>query len=184
MKALKWNIAMVGATGVGKTSLVRRYVEDVFTPDFRPTMGVQVTKRVVEIRSTEVTLVLWDLAGDDDFLWRKVPSTAASTQDERTSRADALILVADLTRRTTLEQAILRQERIALDKRSRYLPEVPFILALNKSDVSRKEFSEGDARGIVPGWRIVSTSAKTGASVAGMFEDVAVTLLDLSEEEE
>jgi 50S ribosomal subunit-associated GTPase HflX len=80
--------------------------------------------------------------------------------------------VADLTRLATLEEAILRQERIARGHEKA----APFVLALNKSDLSEKEFDEAEARRAVGDWQIVCTSAKTGESVKKMFEVVVDAL--------
>ena len=58
-------ICMVGAFGVGKTSLVSRYVHSIFSEKYQTTVGVKIDKKVVQSRGAEVTLVLWDLAGED-----------------------------------------------------------------------------------------------------------------------
>jgi small GTP-binding protein len=174
MKSIvRWNVCMVGATGVGKTSLVRRFVENVFEPNFMPTFGLQITKRIVETEEAHVSLNLWDVAGDDEFLFKKDLVKAVRQQNRKTEKANFYILVADVSRRATLDEAISRQERIALDKISKDLPDAPFVLALNKSDLSEREFDEKEAQLLVPGWQIISTSAKSGDNVAHMFEAIA-----------
>ena len=178
MNRRTWNVCLVGSNGVGKTSLVRRYVENAFVHDFMPTFGVHLSRKTIHTDKAQVDLRLWDLAGDDEFLLSKDLAAAARVQDVRTARASAYILVADVTRKATLEQVIERQERIARDKASKHLPAVPFVLALNKSDLSRWEFDELEVRSLVPGWQIIPTSAKTSEGVTRMFEMIAFTLLD------
>src|SRR6476646_3331922 len=102
MNRAVWNVCMVGDNGVGKTSLVRRYVENIFEHDFMPTFGVQITKKSMETAWGQYDLMLWDMAGDDDFLLTQKLG-AARMQDVRTARANAYILVADVSRQSTLE---------------------------------------------------------------------------------
>ena len=63
----KKKICMVGACGVGKTSLVRRFVESIFDESYQTTIGVKIDKKLLELDGREVTLVIWDLAGEDEF---------------------------------------------------------------------------------------------------------------------
>lgn len=195
---------MVGATGVGKTSLVRRYIDNDYSVNTIATFGVKVDKKIIDSRPSPAVLMLWDLAGEDEYLLRKEPVTAARLQNQRTSNSDAYILVADVSRRATLTEAIARQERIASEERiarelnlaratiaeairhpDRTAPQdsmargdraAPFVLALNKSDLNEKEFDEAEARRAVGNWQIVCTSAKTGEGVTEMFEIVADAL--------
>jgi small GTP-binding protein len=165
---------MVGAAGVGKTSLVRRYVENAFSRDSIATMGVKVTKKVVKTDAFEATLMLWDMAGDNEFPFFKDVVKADRFQDQQTTHLHAYILVADLSRLATLQETIVRQQRIARGL-SR---QVPFILALNKSDLIQKEFDEAEARRQVGDWQIACTSAKTGDGVLDMFDTIAAAVFN------
>jgi len=61
-------IVVLGHFGVGKTSLIRRFVEDSFSSDYKVSIGVHITKKVVEISvEKQVSLILWDLEGTDDL---------------------------------------------------------------------------------------------------------------------
>src|SRR5215217_8247632 len=82
-------VCMLGATGVGKTSLVSRFVSSIFSDKYLTSVGVKVGEN-------SVTLLLWDIYGEDTF------------QSVRTSylRGTAgYLLVADGTRQLTLETA-------------------------------------------------------------------------------
>ena len=95
-------ICMLGSFAVGKTSLVRRFVEGFFSDTYLTTVGVKIDKKVVQLNGTEIILVLWDLYGDDDFQkirWSHFNGTAG------------YLLVADGTRRATLEKAEFLEER-------------------------------------------------------------------------
>ena len=60
-------ICMIGASGVGKTSLVAKFVHSMFSDKYLTTVGVKIDKKTVSVDGAEVMLMIWDLAGDDDF---------------------------------------------------------------------------------------------------------------------
>ena len=60
-------VCMLGGTGVGKTSLVSQFVTSLFSDSYMTTIGVKVDKKVVAVEDREVTLVLWDIYGEDEF---------------------------------------------------------------------------------------------------------------------
>ena len=55
---IKKKICMLGAYGVGKTSLVRRYVYSIFSEKYLSTVGVKIDKKVVQVEGQEVHLLL------------------------------------------------------------------------------------------------------------------------------
>ena len=64
---LKKKICMVGQFGVGKTSLVRRFVHSIFDDRYLTTIGVKIDRKDVSIDGQALTLMLWDMAGEDDL---------------------------------------------------------------------------------------------------------------------
>ncbi len=60
-------ICMLGGYAVGKTSLVQRFVKGIFSEKYLTTVGVKIDKKVVQVGGREVSLILWDLHGEDDF---------------------------------------------------------------------------------------------------------------------
>ena len=59
-------IVVLGHFGVGKTSLIRRFVENSFSDNYKVTIGVHITKKVVTLpNKSSVSLILWDLEGTD-----------------------------------------------------------------------------------------------------------------------
>ena len=56
-------VLLVGNFGVGKTSLIRRFVQNKFSEDYISTIGVRVSSKVVEFENNEVKLLIWDVAG-------------------------------------------------------------------------------------------------------------------------
>lgn len=154
-------ICMLGGFAVGKTSLVRRFVSNVFSDHYQTTIGVTVEKKVVKTGGQDVTLVLWDLYGEDEF---------QHVRDSYLRGSSGYILVMDGTRRTTLETALSLQQTAA-----RVLGDVPFVLVINKGDL-RSEWEIDDAAIDAlrqRGWTVMMGSAKLGQGVDELFMELA-----------
>lgn len=154
-------IALLGAAGVGKTSLVRRFVESLFDEKYLTTIGVKVDKRVITVGQDEVTLMIWDIAGAEEHF--SVPSSYVKG-------AAGYLLVADGTRPDTLAVAA----RIA-DQIDRDLGKLPFVLVINKMDLT-DAWRTGDADVASLQGRALFTirsSAKTGEGVEDAFANLA-----------
>jgi len=65
---IRKKICLVGAPGVGKTSLVRRFVERRFEADYHSTIGVRIDRRSLDVDGNEVSLIIWDIHGEDESL--------------------------------------------------------------------------------------------------------------------
>ena len=154
-------VCMLGAFGVGKTSLVSRYVHSVFSDRYLTTSGVKIEKKSVDVSGEQMDLVIWDIYGEDDF--QKVHMSYVRG-------ASGYLLVADGTRRATLDTA-----RSLQDAAQRTVGAVPFILVLNKSDlIGQWDLDEGDVSQLARhGWQIVRTSAKSGQGVEQTFAALA-----------
>ena len=63
---LQKKVCVLGAFGVGKTSLIRRYVESIFSDAYLTTVGVKIDKKTLTVGTEPVTLILWDIAGEDE----------------------------------------------------------------------------------------------------------------------
>jgi small GTP-binding protein len=162
MGPLKKKICMVGQFGVGKTSLVRRFVESIFDERYLTTIGVKIDRKDVTVGSASVTLMLWDLAGEDDL---------AQLNASHLRGASGYILVADGCRAASLAKAVELQKRIA-DQ----LGPLPFVLVLNKSDL-REQWEVREAAVLEHGWPTFETSAKAGRGVDEMFLAIAGKLV-------
>jgi small GTP-binding protein len=160
---LKKKICMVGQFGVGKTSLVRRFVDSIFDERYLTTIGVKIDRKDVTVGSASVTLMLWDLAGEDDL---------AQLQVSHLRGAAGYILVADGCRAASFAKAVELQRRIA-DQ----LGPLPFVLVLNKADL-RDRWEIPQAAVSAHGWPTFETSAKAGSGVGEMFLALAGKLLE------
>ena len=158
---LQKKICMLGAFSVGKTSLVKRFIQSVFSEAYLTTVGVKIDKKTVELPDRTVTLILWDLAGEDDI---------SSLRMSYLRGAAGYVLVADGTRAATLEVALSLRGRVEAD-----FGPLPFVLLLNKNDI-REGWAIGDEeieRLRQSGWWVRSTSARTGEGVDEAFGTLA-----------
>jgi small GTP-binding protein len=154
---LQKKICMLGAFAVGKTSLVVRFVRSIFVDKYYTTIGVKIDKKELTIGTQQVNLVLWDLAGEDEFLQVHMSYLRGSS---------GYLLVADGTRPATLDTARSLQKRVEAA-----IGHVPFLLMLNKSDLTAGweigEEALADLR--EKGWDIIITSARSGLGIEEAF---------------
>jgi small GTP-binding protein len=159
-------ICMLGAFAVGKTSMVQQFVSSLFSEKYLTTVGVKIDKKVLEVAGRTVTLMIWDLAGEDQF--QKIQSSYLRG-------TSGYLLVVDGTRRNTLEAAFEIQGRI-----EREIGPVPFVLIVNKIDLKADwEIEPEDLESIRQRrWTVVRTSAKTGEAIEDAFEILAAAIVD------
>ena len=155
-------VCLLGTSGVGKTSLIARYIDDSFSENYLTSVGVAIKKKTVQVDGTDVTLIIWDLAGDDKF---------QPLEGSYLRGASGYLMVADGTRGMTLDHVLKLRERYA-----EQIGSTPCaLLLLNKSDLeSRWEVDEGRMSGLASdGLTIIKTSAKEGTGVGDAFAQLA-----------
>jgi small GTP-binding protein len=151
-------ICMLGSFSVGKTSLVARYVSSVFSEKYLTTVGVKIDKKAVSVDGVDLTLMLWDIYGEDDFQKLRMSYLRG---------AAGYLLVVDGTRLATLDVALGLEETVRAE-----VGDIPFVICLNKAD-RRSEWEIDldllDARARVGAWSVIETSAKLGIGVDEAF---------------
>jgi small GTP-binding protein len=166
MTDIKKKISLIGAFGVGKTSLAKQFVYSMFSEAYHTTIGVKVDKKVVTVDDINVTLMIWDIQGEDFFL---------SVPVEYIKGSSGYLLVMDGTRPETLDVAVSLQETA-----QKATNNAPFICLVNKADL--KEEWKIDLERLEnlkkKGWKIEMTSAKTGEHVDRSFHDLAQMMID------
>ena len=150
-------ICMLGSFAVGKTSLVRQYVESLFSEKYQTTLGVKVDKKRVQYKDRTVNLLLWDIQGEEEF---------QELTGSYIRGAAGYLLVVDGSRPETLETAFDIQERTW-----KSIGEVPFVVLLNKSDLAGQWALDKERMALLAekNWQVVRTSAKTGEGVEAAF---------------
>jgi len=163
---LSKKICLLGDFAVGKTSLIRRFIYGFFEDTYVSTVGVKVSRKTIQVAPfgtrIEIALMLWELAGSDDF--RRLRPTYL--------RGSAgAVLVCDLTRPQTLEN--LPQYAQDLLKIN---PHAFFVLVANKRDLVEQNYrleQEVEAISVKLNAPYYLTSAKTGEAVQTFFQDLS-----------
>ncbi|GHC43178.1 GTP-binding protein [Ulvibacter litoralis] len=145
---------MLGHFGVGKTSLVRRFVDSVFSEDYLVTLGVHVKKKEVEIDGEKITLILWDIEGNTSISKARASYLAGS---------HGFLYVFDVTRPETFQN--LAEE---MDFLKENYSKIPVAVVGNKSDLITSEHVE-DFFKQEPFKDCEFTSAKEGDNVENVF---------------
>ena len=168
MKSVKMKICLIGEEGVGKTSLIRRYVFSQFDEKYLRTVGTMVSKKVVELGPVEekmytLHMLVWDIMGRRDFM--------SLYKEAYFSRARGVLAVCDVTRPETLEHLNEWMEGI-----TESVGEVPMIVLANKKDMAEHvRVEEDDILAFCEVHRApyLLTSAKTGENVETAFAKIA-----------
>ncbi|USR92277.1 GTP-binding protein [Phormidium yuhuli AB48] len=173
MAIISKKICTIGDFSVGKTSLIRRFVEGKFSDRYLSTVGVKISRKPLEVtrptgENTSVQLLIWDLEGHTKF------KSIAPSYLQGSSGA---FFVADVTRLETIER--LGEH---LDLFFSVNPKGVAIAGLNKSDLLEKDKLNylQDKLKTEQGDRLTSmylTSAKTGENVETMFSQMATLLI-------
>ena len=162
-------ICLLGDGAVGKTSLIRRFVYDIFDDEYISTIGTKVTKKWVEtIKGVKVNLFIWDILGQKKH--KDIHSTYYKG-------ASGVIVVCDLTKKETFEN--MDNWIYAFME---VVGETHLMLIGNKSDlenmvvVREKTINEKASELNVP---CFITSAKTGKNVEKAFRTLADLVVGL-----
>ena len=156
-----YKVIMLGNSGVGKTSLVSRWVRDEFSDGTRPTIGASNFIKDIEIDSKNVKVTLWDTAGQEQF-------RAITPLYIRGTKA-AIICASqcDIESFQNIDQWL---ELLVLQDKT-----TPAILAITKSDV--EPFPQLEERVELIKSKFSSmfiVSAKTGENVNNLFRSAAI----------
>lgn len=158
---IKKKICMLGAVGVGKTSLVRRFIEGIFSERYLATIGVKVDQKLVRVGKCDVLLVIWDIAGGFD---------SGEMTPGYFRGSSGYLVVHDGTRPDSFKIG-----RDMLHFASDVSGECPTAILLNKADLVHEWcVSEDQERQLAEGaLAFFKTSAKSGLAVNEAFASLA-----------
>ena len=162
-----FKIISVGSNAVGKTSLIRRFTDNIFEETYIATLGVDFAVKQVRLQDCNVELKLFDTAGEEKF---------GTLRSYYYRGAQGAIVVFDLTRRKSFDwlNEWLKQVYINCGK-------ISHILVGNKIDLPDREVTMNEAEKYASskGLSYIETSAKTGDNVERMFTYLANQILKI-----
>lgn len=150
-------ICLLGSFSVGKTSLIRRYVDSLFSDKYLTTVGVKIDRKQLHVDGQDLSLMIWDVAGEDDFTQIRTAYLRGMS---------GYIIVIDATRPHSYDTALSIHDMVKT-----HAGELPALFTLNKADL--KQAWQLDAQQMRHlqqlGYPVVETSAKQGVGVEAMF---------------
>ncbi|MHA1799913.1 MAG: GTP-binding protein [Candidatus Helarchaeota archaeon] len=161
-----FKLVIIGDPGVGKTSLLLRYIENRFEEEYLSTIGVDFYIQNINIDNKEVKLQIWDTGGQEKFSYMRPGYYIGSV---------GAILVYDVTNPMSFQNL-----KIWMDEVHKYCPGIPIILAENKIDLPRV-ISKNQVTEFITKYKILAfeTSAKNSTNVEEMFKYFSQILLNL-----
>jgi small GTP-binding protein len=169
---MKKKVCLIGDSRVGKTSLIKRYVNDEFDDKYIATIGAKISKKDMQVSIQNnsdnyeimVTLSIWDLIGHRDReYWSLLKRYYLNT--------DGALFVCDATSKSSLEN--LKEWITSLFNT---IGVVPFLVLCNKSDLTdQMEVTPNDILELTNPYNssYFLTSAKTGANVLDSFKQLS-----------
>lgn len=163
-----FKVLLLGDAGVGKTSLMWRFSDDVFNHTYISTIGIDFKLRTIDVEGKKVRLQIWDTAGQERF-------HAISVSYYRT--AAGIMLVYDITRRRSFENIAKWLRNI--DEHAK--EDVIKLLVGNKCDMQHKRAvkrEEGEKLADEYDMSFFETSAKENESIDEAFECIAEEIME------
>ena len=162
-------ICLLGDGGVGKTSLVYRFIENRFSRDFKSTLGVNLLKKKIKLEDgKDVSVQLWDLGGQEAY--KKLRKLYLEGSQ------GALIVFDVLAQKSfdNLEDWV--QSFIQIRGAN-----MPMLLIANKIDLADRRVvtrAQAEAYAEKYGMDLIETSAATGENVEKAFTDLIRKIVD------
>ena len=167
-----FKVLLLGNSDVGKSSLILRYVDQVWSDTFVPTIGVDFKVKTLELQNKQIKMQIWDTAGQERF--RNVISSYFRG-------AHGILLIYDVTNRDSFKN--LESWLIEIEQNSS--ENVLKVLIGNKNDlVDDKEIKteEGQAFANRNGMQFIETSAKENTNVTEAFECLVKLMMEFNSE--
>lgn len=167
----KFRIVLLGEATVGKTSLLRRYTENVFDEEYKQTIGTTFATKDVDTADSEghvrkVRLSIWDMGGQ---------STYRELRRQYMKGASAAIIVYDVTKPETFMAMNNWFESFR-----EVSPEAPVVISANKIDLVDERMVPPEPGLMLRDWfqaEYYETSAKDGTAVTDIFTKCAEIVL-------
>ena len=174
IKKVKSKICLIGEKAVGKTSLIRQYVTNMFDDRYITTVGTKVSKKEMLIKKPEhgfdvqIDMTIWDIMGEKGF--REL------LKDAYFYGANGILGVADITREKTLDDL-----DDWIDSTLKTAGKIPLLIAINKTDLEEAvQVGDKEVLQLAKAFNcpFIYTSAKEGNNVEDAFYQLGEMTLD------
>jgi small GTP-binding protein len=171
MVELSFKIIVIGPAAVGKSSLIRRFIEDKFTLHYRFTIGVDFSTKIIEYDSEkQARLTIWDIGGQDRF---------KNLRRNFYMGTHGAVVVFDLTR----AQTYLKMKEWVSDMNQLLEEKVPLVILGNKLDLISEigeVINRNEPKDYVTkiGSIYIETSAKSGDNVQNAFVELTRMIVE------
>lgn len=163
-----FKVSVIGDYAVGKTSIIKRFMYGSFDEGYKATLGAAISTFKTNVNKSNVSLQVWDLAGQTSFRRVRVQYLFGT---------DFAVVVFDLTRRESLDCANEWVEDVI-----KGAPDVLLFLVGNKSDLKEERvIDQAEAQNLVKELNMLGymeTSAKDGTNIKELFAEIAKLLID------
>ena len=162
----KYKLVFLGDQGVGKTSIITRFMYDSYDKNYQATIGIDFLSKTMYLEDRTVRLQLWDTAGQERFR-SLIPSYIRDSS--------VAVIVYDITNRASF----LNTSKWIEDVRNERGNDVIIVLVGNKTDLSEKRqvsVEEGEDKSTKEGIMFIESSAKAGFNIKALFRKLANAL--------
>jgi len=151
---IRKKILLIGDFGVGKSSLIKRYIDNEFSDSYKTTIGVKISKKIIKIENIEAELLIWDIEGATPI--KKIPPLYFKG-------ASGAIFVCDVSRKETIGML-----QYHIDSFLSINTQAKYVIAYNKADLLNEKETDTILSTLTNNEFIVS--AKTDFNVTTLFE--------------
>ncbi|MFX0057686.1 MAG: Rab family GTPase [Candidatus Hodarchaeota archaeon] len=158
--AFRIKVIIIGEPGVGKTSLVKKFISGQFSRDYRASIGTNIFIKKLDLDSDKsISMQIWDIAGQERWI---------NMRHIYYRGAHGALIVGDLTRKNTFIQI----EQFWNPDLLRYCKNIPIILLANKNDLDTEIHEKGimNIGNKIEAKKVLYTSAKNGENVEKSFQ--------------
>jgi len=163
-KFARYKMVLFGDGGVGKTSLVERFINDKFEENYICTLGYNVYEKQIAHENSVISFMIWDIGGQEKF---------RNLRQKYAEGADVAFLVYNITDQTSFLNILNWKADL-----TEFTGGIPFILIGTKADLgSKRQISQAEGKKLaseIGALDFFETSAKTGAGVENAFRQLAV----------
>ena len=162
-----FKILTIGESGVGKTCILRRFVEDKFLKNHLATIGIDFKTKTLNINNQEIKLKIWDTAGQERF---------RNKTTQYYKGADGIVLVYDITEEASFDKIKDWMDQILSNTNK---DEICLILLGNKCDIEKRSISYEQGKTLANELQVnfFETSAQTGQNIKDAFETLTADIM-------